>query len=79
MVWPHKKGGRSKSGEERNKVETRFTRARGRPKSQWEEHKKAKYPQLEGEDPGSEDTEENHKRGGKDERGIGIGTKENVK
>ena len=41
-------------------------------------HEEVENPQLEGEDPGSEVVEENHKRG-KDEQGIGIGTKENVK
>ena len=41
-------------------------------------HKKAKNSQLEGKDPGSEVVEENHKRD-KDEQGIRIGTKENVK
>ena len=38
-------------------------------------YKKAKNLQLEGEDPGSEVMEENRK----DEQGIGIGAKENVK
>ena len=41
------------------------------------EDKKAKNPQLEGEDSGSEVMEENHIRG-KDEQGIRIITKENV-
>ena len=41
-------------------------------------HKKAKNPQFEREDPGSEAMEENHKRG-RDEQGIRMGTKENVK
>ena len=41
-------------------------------------HKKAEKPQLKEEDPGSETMEENPKRG-KDEEGIGIGTKESVK
>ena len=44
----------------------------------FKEHRKAKNPQLKGEDPGSEVMEENHKRR-KDERGIRIGTEENVK
>ena len=46
-----------------------FRGPRGRPKSRWEEHKRAKNPQLEEENPGSEIMKENHKRG----------TKENVK
>ena len=41
-------------------------------------HKKTENPQLEGEDTESGVTEESHKRG-KDEQGIRIGTKENVK
>ena len=55
-----------------------FRRTRERSKNRWKEHKKAKNPQLKGEDPGSEVMEENHKRN-KDEQGIKIGTKENVK
>ena len=41
-------------------------------------HKRAKNPQLERVNPGSEVMGENHKRG-KDEQVIRIGTKENVK
>ena len=41
-------------------------------------HKKAKNPQLEREDPASEVMEEKHKRG-KDEQGIRIETKENLR
>ena len=41
-------------------------------------HKKAKIPQLEEEDPGSEVMEENYKRS-KDEQDFRIGMKENVK
>ena len=60
-----------------------FRRARGRPKSRWEEqvrgHEKAKNPHhLQEKNPGSEVMEEIHKRR-KDERWIRIGAKETVK
>ena len=78
MVRPHKRMGEEKVVRKVTRWKADFRRARGRPKSSWEKHKKAKNLQLEGEDPGSEVVEEDHKRG-KDERGIRTGTQGSVK
>ena len=58
-------------------METKLRRARGRPKSRWEEHEKVKNPKSEGEDPELEVMEGNHEDG-KAEQDIRIGTNENM-
>ena len=55
MVRPYKKDGRRTSSEEEWKPD--FRRARGRPKSRWQ-NTRAKNPQLEQEDPETEVMEE---------------------
>ena len=81
LVRPHKKNGRRSSGES-DRVETRLWKSRRKTEKPMEGrgvrgHENAKNPQLEGENPGSEVMEENHKRS-KDEQGIRIGMKETV-
>ena len=75
MVRPRKKDGRRKSSEESDKAEEQ---EEPRWKKQvLEDIKRFRIHNRTGEDPGSEVTEENHKRD-KDEQGIRIGAKENA-
>ena len=83
MVRTRKKNGRRKSSENSDRVKTRLYRSRRKTEklmrgTNIREHKKAKNPQLEGEDLGSKVMEQNHRRG-KDEQDFTIGMKENVK